>query len=344
MPPTRQLPDCLNDGLLRETVNRALGPLHKTSIASKRAFVNHSSKQDCTSCHQQHLPMAAIGMARKFHAQIDAHAEQTLIDIVREGEIKEPEVDLQPLFHPDPVMTKGYELLAYAGEDLPSDSNSDAWVHHLSIVQGPDGRWFNNLPRPPLQTGDIGATALAIHALQRYPLPGRSAALARQVDRARQWLRTANADDTDSLVYQLLGLAWAGEPSKALQPFARRLMDLQRPDGGWAQLPGLGTDAYATGQAVYALRVAADLSTDDRVIDRGLRYLLSTQLDDGTWHVRRRAFPFQPTIDSGFPHGRDGWISSAATSWAVMALSLPDARSSVTGHLPIPRNSTQHGG
>ncbi len=28
-------------------------------------------------------------------------------------------------------------------------------------------------------------------------------------------------------------------------------------------------------------------------------------------------------MKSGFPHGRDGWISAAATSWAVMALSLP---------------------
>jgi hypothetical protein len=30
-------------------------------------------------------------------------------------------------------------------------------------------------------------------------------------------------------------------------------------------------------------------------------------------------------MNSGFPHGRDSWISAAATSWAVMALSLPDA-------------------
>jgi hypothetical protein len=53
---------------------------------------------------------------------------------------------------------------------------------------------------------------------------------------------------------------------------------------------------------------------------RGLRFLLQRQEDDGTWHVARRAFPFQPTMDSGFPHHRDSWISAAATSWAVLAL------------------------
>jgi hypothetical protein len=29
-------------------------------------------------------------------------------------------------------------------------------------------------------------------------------------------------------------------------------------------------------------------------------------------------------MNSGFPHGRDAWISSAATSWAVLALSVPE--------------------
>jgi hypothetical protein len=52
---------------------------------------------------------------------------------------------------------------------------------------------------------------------------------------------------------------------------------------------------------------------------RGLRFLLERQ-QEGTWHVARRAFPFQPTMDSGFAYHRDSWISAAATSWAVLAL------------------------
>jgi Planctomycete cytochrome C len=58
----------------------------------------------------------------------------------------------------------------------------------------------------------------------------------------------------------------------------------------------------------------------DPAWQRGLRFLLETQEDDGTWHVARRAFPFQPTMESGFPHHRDSWLSAAATSWAVLAL------------------------
>lgn len=320
----RQLPERLEAGLLRAAIAEAVKPLQETSLQSKKAFLSHASRQDCTSCHQQHLPLAAIGLARKFEARVNLEEEQALIGLVREGEIKDPEIDAQPLFHPDPVMTKGYELFAYAAEDLAPDENADLWVHHLAAVQGPDGQWYNNLPRPPIQTGDIAATALAIQALQRYPLPGRAEEMARRVERARQWLWKATAADTDSRIYQVLGLAWAGESPSKLAALARDLVARQRPDGGWGQLPGLPADAYATGQAIYALRVAAGMKRTDEPVDRGLRFLLGTQLADGTWYVRRRAFPFQPTMNSGFPHGRDSWISAAATSWAVMALSLPD--------------------
>ena len=244
--------------------------------------------------------------------------------MVSQGELKNAEADWQALFHPEPVHTKGYELFGYAAENLPADEYTDSWVHHLSIIQGRDGQWFNNLPRPPLQTGDIGATALAVHALQRYPLPGRKAGFAKQIRRARQWLWGAKPENNEGRVYQILGLAWAGEPVRKLQPLARDLRAEQSADGGWSQLPGTRSDAYATGQAVYALRVGAGMGSLDPAIERGLRFLLATQLEDGTWHVRRRAFPFQPTMNSGFPHGRDSWISAAATSWAVLALSLPE--------------------
>ena len=323
-PPVRKLPARIDSAILRSAISQALAPLQETSIESKKAFVQHSSHQDCVSCHQQFLPMAAIGLAKKQHVAVDREAEQQLVSMVQGGELKNLETDWQALFHPDAVHTKGYALFGYAAEELPANDYSDASAHHLAAIQGRDGRWFNNLPRPPLQTGDIGATALAVHALQRYPLPARKADFAKQVERARHWLRTVKPQNTEGRVYQILGLAWAGEPQARLRPLAKALLAEQHADGGWSQLPGTRSDAYATGQAVYALRIGAALAGADPAIERGRRFLLETQLENGTWHVRRRAFPFQPTMNSGFPLGRDSWISAAATSWAVMALSLPE--------------------
>lgn len=323
-PPSRNLPKTLDAATVRSAVAKALPPLQETSIESKKAFVNHASKQDCVSCHQQFLPMAAIGCAKKQNVPVDKESEEQLIEMVRAGELKNVDTDWQALFHPEAVHTKGYALLGWAAEDLPANETIDSWVHHLAAIQGEDGQWYNNLPRPPIQTGDVGATALAVHALQKYPLPGRKAEFAKQVDRARRWLWTVKPDNTESRIYQILGLAWAGERVEKLQPLAKALLAEQRTDGGWAQLPGLKSDAYATGQAIYALRVGAGLPSKDTFVERAMRFLVETQLEDGTWYVRRRAFPFQPTMKSGFPHGRDSWISAAATSWAVMALSLPE--------------------
>ena len=232
------------------------------------------------------------------------------------------------------MSTKGYTLFGYSVAQLPADELADSAVHHLASIQGIDGRWNGNLPRAPMQNGDVGATALAVNALQKYPLPGRKAEFAERVERARRWLWNVKPANTDERVFQLLGLAWAGESSQRLQPLAKRLMVEQREDGGWSQLPTLTSDAYATGQSVYALRVAMGMNVTNPTIEKGQRYLLQTQLDDGSWYVRRRAFPFQPTMKSGFPHGKDSWISAAASSWAVLALSQPEENTNLTSGKP----------
>jgi hypothetical protein len=320
--PARRITGPIDPAAIRAAITQAIAPLQQTSLESKRAFLRHESRQDCTSCHQQMLPMAAIGLARKQHIPVDTDAEQALIAMVHGGDLKDVEIDWQPLFHPEPVHSKGYSLLALAAQDVPADTTTDAWVHHLSVVQGRDGQWFNNLPRPPIQTDDVGATALAIHALQRYPLPGRRSKLAAQVARGRAWLWTAQPEHTEGRAYQILGLTWAGESPQKLARLIDALVAEQRSDGGWAQLPGLQSDPYATGQALFALHIAGQLDRSHTAIEGGVRFLLATQQDDGTWHVHRRAFPFQPTMKSGFPHGRDSWISAAGSSWAVMALSV----------------------
>ena len=87
-----------------------------------------------------------------------------------------------------------------------------------------------------------------------------------------------------------------------------------------AQLPTLASDAYATGQAMVALEQAKAIRVSDLAFQRGVRYLLNTQLEDGSWYVRTRSLAFQPYFESDFPHGPDQWISIAASNWAAVAL------------------------
>ena len=80
------------------------------------------------------------------------------------------------------------------------------------------------------------------------------------------------------------------------------------------------SDAFGTGVALYALRQSG-MKPQDEAYQRGVRFLLLTQRDNGSWHVASRAPKVQPYFQSGFPHNHDQWISAAATAWAVAALS-----------------------
>jgi ankyrin repeat protein len=320
--PQRALPDQLDDSTLIASAEKALAALQTTAAKSRESFRRHVSKQDCASCHQQYLPMSAVGHARNRSVRFDQEAAREQIDSL--AGLTSPffahEYITQALFHPEPAHTFGYHLLGLVAEGVPPSAATDGMVHHLVAVQASDGRWFNNLPRPPIASGDVSATALAIHAIQHYGWPGRKEEFAASVERGRKWLWKVKAETNEEAVFQLLGLHWAGEPAEKLSDLAQALQQMQRKDGGWPQLPTLESDGYATGEALYALAQTEKDAASDPAWQRGLRFLLERQEDDGTWHVARRTFPFQPTMDSGFPHHRDSWISAAATSWAVLAL------------------------
>ena len=47
--------------------------------------------------------------------------------------------------------------------------------------------------------------------------------------------------------------------------------------------------------------------------------LARTQGADGSWRVATRARGFQTYFESGFPHGKDQFISIAGSAWATSA-------------------------
>jgi hypothetical protein len=100
------------------------------------------------------------------------------------------------------------------------------------------------------------------------------------------------------------------------------LVRSQRPDGGWGQTDALTSDAYATGSALVALHQAGGLAASDPVYQRGVAFLRKEQREDGSWLVHSRSKPFQTYYESGFPHGKDQFISMAASGWATTALAL----------------------
>jgi len=114
-------------------------------------------------------------------------------------------------------------------------------------------------------------------------------------------------------------LKWADRKAPANR--VEQLVSKQRSGGGWGQTDNLPADAYATGEALWALHESG-IAPGDPVYGRGVEFLLRTQQEDGTWHVVTRALALQPYFQSGFPYGHDQWISQAGTAMATIALTF----------------------
>ena len=82
------------------------------------------------------------------------------------------------------------------------------------------------------------------------------------------WLATARPQATEDKAFQLLGLIWGQAKPEVIRKAARALLGEQRSDGGWAQVPALASDAYATGEALVALKQSGTLSVSDSVCKR----------------------------------------------------------------------------
>jgi ankyrin repeat protein len=298
----------------RQAISAALPLLYDASAE----FFKRSG---CTSCHHNVLPAIAFAAARS--AGIFVNSEKVRRNYLQSAAWVNGN---REAFFQDVRFAGGATTVAYLLWGLDSDRHdrdraTDAAIHHLAGSQSINGAWRVRSDRPPIESGGVAPTALSIRALRTYMIPGRKAEFERRIRRASKWLAEYPARTGEEKAMRLLGLVSAGANAESIRTAATTLAADQRKDGGWAQLSTLSSDAYATGQALYALQAAGRLTRAS--LANGTRFLLRTQLADGSWHVRSRAFPIQPNyFDTGFPHGRDQWISAAATSWACIGLSL----------------------
>jgi hypothetical protein len=216
-----------------------------------------------------------------------------------------------------------WEMFDLGNNRAPRNEYTDASVWYIKSMQSAAGNWETPPSRrPPMASGTHMITALAAYALRTYGPPAEKAETDQALARAAAWLETAKPADTQDRAFRLMGLGWSNAKPSIIAAAAKELASMQRADGGWGQFATLPTDAYATGQSLYALNVSGRMSTNDPVYAKGVKYLLNTQAPDGSWLVRSRSIWLQPYFESGFPYGTDQWISAAGTAWASMSLSL----------------------
>src|SRR5262245_25067108 len=294
---------------LRTAATKSLVLLEKTSAT----FIK---KGGCNSCHNQMLPAAAQAFARSRGVPTGEPIAQLSPEVSEATTERYIEYSVAG---GGGIAGLSFELFADALTNRPGDARIHAALHYLKGVQQPEGFWRGGGNRPPLTFDDFTTTAYILRALDTYAPPIDAGDTKARIDRARAWLLKTNAERTQEHAFKVLGLKWSKAERGAVASALRELQALQRPDGGWSQLPALPTDAYATGIVLYAL-YEGGMRVTDQAYQAGLKYLLRTQADDGTWHVKTRALPLQPYFESGYPYGHDQWISAAGTAYATLAI------------------------
>jgi squalene-hopene/tetraprenyl-beta-curcumene cyclase len=309
----------------RPGLQRALAFLERDGIAWMEGKIAVQGGTGCVSCHHvgfalwSHREARRAGLATN-QARVDQLEEQAQRFFTRK-----PSEGRAPAW--------GQLLL---GRDASQRGRPERWRVELDALvagQRPDGTWNSSgqfpTQRRPMAETDAVTTMWTLLAFGTFAeLPPKVAA-----SRGRAWSAVqagAAGDTTEWLVTRLLVERQLGSPAAA-SALHRRLLDQQRPDGGWGWRGGEPSNAYSTGQALYGLGVAG-AGPEQEAVRRGIESLLATQSPDGTWSV-----PSRLISQNGNPR-RDYIYQYWGSAWAAIGLARTLAAAPSVAQADRPRS------
>jgi hypothetical protein len=317
-------PQPVEQAQIRAAIEKSL-PLLTTGA------VGHRENRTCFACHSQGLPVMALTAAKAEGFAIDEEELKKQLAHTAKFLAGNRENYLKGQGQGGQADTAGYALWTLAAGDCGPDETTAAVAEYLLQRHSDRDHWGNTSKRPPTEATPFTTTYIALYGLEKFGTTEQAERIAKRQTQVREWLIKTPAKDNEDRVFRLWALQAAAAPQSEIEAAAKELIGKQRDDGGWAQLDSgepasaLASDAYATGTALVALHDAGGLATNDPVYQRGLAFLLKTQQDDGSWHVVSRSKPIQAYFETGFPHGKDQFISTSASAWATWALALASA-------------------
>src|SRR5262245_43276821 len=324
-------------GPARPDIPRTAAPPSQGRKAAERglAFLQQDAakwrkERQCATCHHGTMTVWALSEAKSQGYAVPA---EYLADTVKWTKDRLLErIDLPRDKRPGWSMVSTPALyLSMMAQSVPRQDAISAGelkriAGHLLRHQEADGSWAwssappKNRP-PPVFESDEVATLLGYLALgPQVPANPTEKSEARDArEKAAAWLaKTRPSDTTQAAALRLLVRARAGEPAKTLQLAIDQFLGRQNKDGGWGQLRGAPSDAYATGQALYVLSLVG-VKHDREEVRRGVRFLADTQKPDGSWPMTARSHPGATPSKNLAP------ITHLGSAWATLALvrSLP---------------------
>jgi N-acyl-D-amino-acid deacylase len=298
---------------IRDAIQKAIPNIEKGAAGSAKQKV-------CFTCHSQAVPIVALAEAKTLGFKVDEKNLAKQVKHTSEHLKRGKKNYLMGKGQGGRVLTAGYALWALESGGYEPDEITAAVTGYIVVYQDKKIFWNQNGNRPPSSGSPFANSYVALRGLSVFSPEEQTEKKDARVAKVREWLIKTPPKDLEDQAFRLRALKIVDAPAKDIQSATDDLLKSQRDDGGWAQTSEMKSDAYATSTALVALLEDGGVKPDHDGIAKGISNLLKTQQEDGSWHVVTRAKGFQKYFESGFPHGKDQFISIAASSWAVIAL------------------------
>jgi VWFA-related protein len=262
----------------------------------------------CYGCHVQTQALMGLSISRKNSYRVAPESIATLESFLAMGIDREGNLCFRSSNNTTSFQFLGMAL-AYCDENAgtPNKDNLIKLADQLLSRQDRNGSIPMDLEEPPIEQGTMMSTTNSLLCFRRAYEHTGDKKYQEALRRGGEWLRNAHGETTQDLVFQILGLATVDPAGSkdTLRQCTKELYGLQHNDGGWGEIPAKESNNYATGQALYALKVSGASIADERFM-KGVNYLMGNQQVFGSW----------PSVNSQSQRPSD----YAPTMWAVIGL------------------------
>lgn len=279
---------------------------HGLDFLARTSRIWTAAHPDCYGCHVHATTLEGLVIGKKNQYRVNGRDLDLMIDAMRSP--------TQGIHSTTFTTARAFGAVALARYDRWIDGRHSEDLlkvgHKLTESQNQDGSVRVDDTRFPVESGVMQATFQAMQGWRQAFARTADDVWLAPVRLAEGYIQGTAASwkeppaQLQDLNYALLGLSAAGVGAGEATPLklTRFLLEKQNQDGGWGFRGA--SDAFATGQSLYALRTLGR-SEKDPAVARGLDWLMQHQMQDGGW---------------GGAVSTQGGSSLGEAMWAVLGL------------------------